>query len=323
MAKDQIKRYSILFSLIIVLYITYLIVKPFIPALVCGFIFAYLFYPIYKRLNKSIPYKTFNAVMIVILIILIIIVPLALIAGNIAIETFNLYNSGIINSDSINSYIGTNDFITNNYAKLVAETSAIASNFIRSIPSKLIDFLIIIYTTFTLLLYGDSIVKKIRSFLPVKDKDALLNHVGDTTFAIVYGLFVTAAIMFIISLITFKIIGVKPAFFLSILIGILALIPLLGSSVVLIPLGIIHYLRGNIFTVGGIIILGVILVLIENLVKAKIIGDKAKLHPLVVIVGIFGGIKLFGFIGFIAGPVLLSALIIIIKEYYPELENEA
>jgi|SRR3989344_1800101 len=323
MGKDQIKRYSLLFSLIIVLYITYLIIQPFIPALICGFIFAYLFYPIYKKLNKTIPHKTFNAVMVVILIILIIIVPLALIATNLAIETFNLYNSGIINSDAINSYIGGNDFITSNYSKLVAETSAIASNFIKSIPTKLIDFLIILYTTFTLLLYGDSIVKKIKSFLPVKDKDALLNHVGDTTFAIVYGLFVTAAIMFVISLITFKIIGVNPAFFLSILIGILALIPLLGSSVVLIPLGIIHFLRGNTYTVAGIIILGVILVLIENLVKAKIIGDKAKLHPLVVIVGIFGGIKLFGFIGFIAGPVLLSALIIIIKEYYPELENEA
>ena len=120
MGKDQIKRYSLLFSLIIVLYITYLIIQPFIPALICGFIFAYLFYPIYKKLNKTIPHKTFNAVMVVILIILIIIVPLALIATNLAIETFNLYNSGIINSDAINSYIGGNDFITNNYSKLIS-----------------------------------------------------------------------------------------------------------------------------------------------------------------------------------------------------------
>jgi len=179
-----------------------------------------------------------------------------------------------------------------------------------------------VYTTFAFLLLGKKFVNKTKLLLPVKKKDELISHLGNTTHAIVYGMFVTAIIEFILSLIAFKIIGTNAALLLAIIIGFLAFIPFLGPTVIWIPYAIIEILRNNTKSAIVLIILGIILFVIETFVKPHIIGDRSKLHPVIILVGTFGGIKLFGFIGLVIGPILLSSILVIIREYYPEVENE-
>ena len=72
-----------------------------------------------------------------------------------------------------------------------------------------------------------------------------------------------------------------------------------------------------------LIVLGIILFFIDTFLKARIISSHSKVHPIIILMGIIGGIQLFGFIGLIIGPVFLSALITIIKEYYPMIKNDA
>ena len=321
MAKKEIKKYLIWASLFLVIYFGYLIVKPFFPALITSLILAYLFYPVYMRLNKITPYKIFNAAITVVLILLVIIIPLTLVASNIISESINVYRSGVLEAgiSSLSAYQNIEPFgsMTSKASeKVLLYISDLASDFLRKLPSKLIDFLIIIYSTFTFFLSGEVLLKKAKGFIPIANKDELISHIGNTTYAIVYGMFFTAIVLFLISLVGFKILHISPSVILALLVALLVFIPFLGSSIVWVPLAVINAVRGNMFTVVGLVVLGLILALTETLLRAKLIGDRAKIHPLIVIIGIAGGVKLLGVIGLGAGPVFLSALFIIIKEYY-------
>lgn len=328
MIKKEVKKYFIFASLLLFIYIAYLIVKPFISALIASFILAYLFYPLYRRLNKIIPNRVFNASITLIIILLLILVPLTLVASNLVMESINLYKSGIVSefTQFLSSFTDTeyiNLLLSRNYESFISVVESYARDFLRSIPSKILDLLIIIFATFTLFLSGETFIKKIKNLIPVSKKDELMNHLGDTTFAIVYGLFFTAIVIFLISVLGLSILGVKPILMLSLIMGLLVLVPLLGPAIVWVPLAFIYFIRGNIFAVVGLVVLGIILSLTENILRAKLIGDRTKLNPLIVLIGILGGVKLLGIIGFVAGPLILSTMILIIKEYYPELENEA
>ena len=81
---------------------------------------------------------------------------------------------------------------------------------------------------------------------------------------------------------------------------VLAVIPGLGTPIVWLPAGIIKIIQGNLFAGLGIMAYGIIMVvLIEFLLRPKLIKDKSKIHPLTILLGVIGGLKLLGFVGII------------------------
>ncbi|MBS3152127.1 AI-2E family transporter [Candidatus Woesearchaeota archaeon] len=327
MEKQEVKKYLIVAILLIIAYLAYLIIKPFIAAILTSFVLAYLFFPVHKKLTKLSRSEIISAAITTILVIVVTLLPTIYIANSLVKESLNIYREGLIDettkklSESIKESTLT-EIINTTLDKLITYSKQQAADFISKIPSKLFDLLITVYTTFAFLLLGKKFVNKTKLLLPVKKKDELISHLGNTTHAIVYGMFVTAIIEFILSLIAFKIIGTNAALLLAIIIGFLAFIPFLGPTVIWIPYAIIEILRNNTKSAIVLIILGIILFVIETFVKPHIIGDRSKLHPVIILVGTFGGIKLFGFIGLVIGPILLSSILVIIREYYPEVENE-
>ena len=327
MEKQEVKKYLIVVVLLVIAYLAYLIIKPFLTAILTSFVLAYLFYPLHKKLSKLTKNEIISASITIIIIIIITLLPMVYISNALVKESLNIYKEGIIEktteklSNSIKDSTIT-ELINNILDKLIVYAKQQGTNFISKIPSKLFDLLITIYTTFAFLILGKKLVDKIKLMLPVKKKDALIKHLGDTTHAIVYGMFVTAVIEFIISLIAFKIIGASAALLLAIIIGFLAFIPFLGPAIIWVPYAILEITRNNTRNAIMIVVLGIILFIMETFVKAYIIGDKSKLHPVIILIGTFGGIKLFGFVGLVIGPILLSSIIVILREYYPEVENE-
>ena len=85
------------------------------------------------------------------------------------------------------------------------------------------------------------------------------------------------------------------------------------------PAGIIKLIQGSTFSGIGIIIYGVLLIiLVEFMLKNKIIVDKSKIHPLIVLLGVLGGLKFLGLVGLIIGPVILGMLIPFIRTFVLE-----
>ena len=78
-------------------------------------------------------------------------------------------------------------------------------------------------------------------------------------------------------------------------------------------------IEGHIFAGIGIIILGILVImLIEFLLRQKMIQDKSKIHPIAVLLGALGGLTLLGFVGIIIGPLVLSLLIPLIEVFILE-----
>jgi len=99
-----------------------------------------------------------------------------------------------------------------------------------------------------------------------------------------------------------------------------AILPFIGAPLIWFPIAILRIIEGflgksnYVYSGVGLLLWGFLLVsTIDNIIKPKIIGDRAKLHPLIVFLGIIAGLKLFGFIGIIVGPVICAIAVSIIN----------
>ena len=96
MVKKDVKKYLIVAALLIIAYLAFLIIKPFIGALITSFTLAYLFYPVYKKISKMTNSEVFGAVITTAIITIIMLIPLIYIANALVSESLNLYKQGII-----------------------------------------------------------------------------------------------------------------------------------------------------------------------------------------------------------------------------------
>jgi len=324
MEKSEFRKLYVIALFLILIFVSYLMIKPYITALLTSMIFAYLFFPIYKKFRSITKNEVISSLLVTFLVIIIIILPLGFIASAIVKESANIIKenrienliSNLAENPQLKSIIGSASQSGLEYLRKQA------SEFLLSLPLKIISLVISAFALFYLLIIGEPLVNTIKETLPVKKREELINHIGNSIYSIVYGLFATALIEFVVAAIGFKLLGVESPILFAFLIGLFALIPFLGPLIVWLPLSIIEILHQSYPKAIGIAILGSALSLSENLIRAKIIGDKSKIHPLVIILGVVGGVPLMGFIGIIVGPIILSILIIVFKEYYP-IEHEA
>jgi predicted PurR-regulated permease PerM len=175
---------------------------------------------------------------------------------------------------------------------------------------------------------GKKLFETVKNFLPMKleHENYLIHTLKETTDAVVFGQVFIAVLQGVLAALGFWIIGVDHALLLGSFIIFLGVIPFFGPALVWAPLATYFIITG--IQLGSLAVLGkgviiavfgiAVLSAIENLLKPKIIGDKAKLHPALVFLGVIGGLSLFGFIGFFLGPIILAVLFTLIKIYEKE-----
>lgn len=94
----------------------------------------------------------------------------------------------------------------------------------------------------------------------------------------------------------------------GLLIGLLDLLPILGTGTFLIPWGVYSLITGKYYFGAGIIILYVVITIIRNIIEPKIIGKQIGLHPLIALISVFIGLKIFGIIGIFIMPISIMIL---------------
>ena len=93
-----------------------------------------------------------------------------------------------------------------------------------------------------------------------------------------------------------------------------SLIPILGSTAVWGPTAIIFFITGHPWK--GVILLvwgAAVVAQIDNVVRPYVISGRAKMHPLLVFLGLLGGVKAFGVLGLFIGPVVLSLTLVVVE----------
>ena len=336
---------------LVLILISFLIIRPFLTAVLAGVILSYIFYPCYSRIYRKISNKNISALITSIIVVVILTVPLFFVLNTISTEAYTTYllsrqklASGQFlascepadkpvckfinyfadkaNDPKIRYYFDTT--IKNATAKI---TEGI-SNVLFTLPIFLLDTFIILFVMFFMFRDGEILVDKIGRILPLKNKyrKHVFKKLNDMAYAVIYGSIIIAIIQGTLGGLGFLIFGLSSPLLWGVVMIFAALIPYVGSSIVWFPAALMLIINGYFNLETNLIIKGILLMLygvliigtIDNILKPKLIGDKGGLHPVLVLLGVVGGLKFFGFIGIVIGPIILSMLVAFIKIYEEE-----
>jgi len=323
----QYSKYFFIVFFILILILSYLLVKPFISAILTAIFLAYVFYPIYSRLNGKLKRKNLSSLLMVILIILLIFIPLLFSINAIVREVINVYGTQInydIIPDSLVSYfekINLKIYINNLVDQFVSYVTKNIPNLFLFLPNKILDVVISIFIMFFLFRDGKEIINWLEGLVPLskEQKKKFIDKFNNMSSAVIYGYLLTAFAQGLIGGLGFWLLGISNPILWGTIIMIFGLIPFIGAVFVWLPLGIYQLLIGNVWGGLGVLIFGALIIsLIDNFLKPKLISKKTDVHPIVILLGIIGGLKLFGFIGLFVGPIVLSMLIVFLELYKGE-----
>ena len=123
----------------------------------------------------------------------------------------------------------------------------------------------------------------------------------------------------IIALIGFLIFGIEDPLFWFVIVTIGSMIPFVGTLIGILPVFILSLSTGNYFQAWGILLYGLVVVgSTDNIIRLYVLQKLDNVHPLITLIGVIVGVPLFGFIGLIFGPLLISLFLIVLRIYRNE-----
>ncbi len=327
----------------------YLVVKPLIIPILFSLIIAYIAYPLYIRIKKLIKSESWSAFIVAVLIIILISLPIIFVLNAIISQTEVVYTLSrriVVTGDIFSAQCDGRENFVCNMIKPVQDlikdpkikyylddglktiSSAIIghiTDFIFAVPKRILDFFVMLFTVFYLLKGGPQLVDKIRFLLPINRQSCnlLYKRMKDVFYAMIYGYFLIALIQGILGAIGFFAVGIPSAILWGLVMALAALLPVFGTALVWFPASLFLILNGLIEndTTGvwkglALIAYGILIVsTVDNFLKPKLVSKKAQIHPVVVLIGVIGGIEMFGFVGIIIGPIILAIFITLISIY--------
>jgi len=312
-------KYFLLAVLFILLVLTFFLLRDLFISIIGAIILAYFFHPVYKKLNQWIKIKTLSSLMVVTGLVAIIVVPLFFIIKILIIESTQVYN-----------YLASLDVILNpTLNKFVQDgflfITELASNFILSIPNRVISLFIVFFVLYYLLKDGEELIDLIKRRLPIeaKEKTLLFNDLKTVTSGVGYGIILTGVLEGLIIAVAFYFLDISSPILWGFVVTILAILPAVGPIIIWLPAMIMKFLVGENWSAIGILIVGLIVtVYFETILKSKLIGDKTKVHPVIIILGVVGGLKFLGIVGVVVGPLVLTTLITLFNSLWKnEIKN--
>lgn len=130
------------------------------------------------------------------------------------------------------------------------------------------------------------------------------------------GIPLSAIVQGMIAAIGYWIFGVSDPLFWGLITGVFSILPIVGSAIIWVPMAIYYTVEAEAWQGVGLFLFGItILISIDNLTRFILQKKMADVHPVITVLGVIIGINLFGFIGLIFGPLLLSTFLLLIKLY--------
>lgn len=212
--------------------------------------------------------------------------------------------------------------LENSVLKLSSLLSDGAASVVKTAPAFLFSSIVALAATCYISRDYDNLsefVKKMISEKTIKNYVKVKAVLKESVLKILGGYLILMLITFFELAIGLSFLKVKNWLILSAVIALIDALPVLGAGAFLIPWGIFNVIIGNKFLGIGLLILYVVLIVVRNFAESKIVGNKTGINPLFILFAMFLGLKFFGFLGVVVLPV---TLIVIIKYYKNEMEEE-
>ncbi|MCP4746302.1 MAG: AI-2E family transporter [Desulfobacteraceae bacterium] len=320
------------------------LIKPFLPILVLAGVVSGMFYRVYTIIHTPSKIGPSVASLVTCLLIFcILFIPIVFFVSSLAQQAFNLYlmAKGAVISDQINDFFRdtrildkANEVLANFNITLTGEELKTAATDVirfvafylyeqsRSIATNLLTFVVNFFLMLMVIYYLLIDGKRLLSFivelspLPSEQESYLFGKFRDMAGAVLIGNGLGGIIQGGTGGILFAVFGFESAFVWGVIMGILAFLPIIGIGVILVPTSIYMFIKGRIaVSLVFLIFYLVLMTVTEYLFKPKIVGKRVKMHPLIVFFAIIGGLKLFGILGIIYGPIIITAFLTLAEIY--------
>ncbi|MHB8605280.1 MAG: AI-2E family transporter [Thermoplasmatota archaeon] len=336
------RRNFLLLLLVALAVLAWLIFEPFLSYALLGVLLAYLLAPLHARLAKRIP-AGISAGLLVLLAFAILIVPFVLVA----IEFARIIEESAASLSASDFQSGIQSALTNAYSlvglpapapgaaeALIARALVEGRDFLAArapaalafAGSLVLGIFILLFVAYYGLAEGRAGVAYARSLSPLtpKQTDHLVGSIRSVVDAVLVGQVGIAALQGLMGALGFWIFGVPHAAFWGFVMGVLALLPAVGAPLVWLPASVALAAQGHAVAALLLFVYSLLFVqLAEYVLRPYVIGRRADVHPIVVLVGALGGIEAFGIVGFFVGPVVLALLIAVLNFWRDEVVPSA
>lgn len=326
---NSILRYAFFYALLSgVVLVTFFIFQPYLVTLTMATAFAVVCQPLYKGLLRILRGKASLAAIATILAVsILVLAPVSLIGAKVGQEAASLYErigqSESFNADFlimventiesyVQAYVPTFDL---DLPAISRQTLGWITGYIGPVFSStlqtILHFFLGVIAFFYLVKDGGRFVRVLVDLSPLKDKhdrdifDRLIVAIN----SIIKGSLLIALVQGFVSGVGFAIFGVPSATLWGSLAAVGALVPGVGTAIVIAPVVIYLFVSGNTFSAIGLAIWGTLAVgTIDNFLGPILMGRGVRIHPLFILFAVIGGVQYFGPLGFILGPLVLSFL---------------
>ncbi|MBW2038014.1 MAG: AI-2E family transporter [Deltaproteobacteria bacterium] len=346
MKKESLFNLLFLALVILAFYLFYRILSPYLSTLAWAVILTIIFYPLFKVVNNAFHHRRgLAAIAMTIVVIVVIIIPSGFLLNLIANELIDVYNYceqlvkegrhiafleglkklslfqriwEVLDRNFDLSQVNLNTLLLDNLKKLSLYAAGQTSKFIKRLSTVIFQFFLMSLALFFLFRDGEKVMEKIKALIPFssKEKENILRRMVEMIQATIYGGIVVALVQGGLGGLGFWILGLPAPLFWGAVMTFLSFLPVVGSFLVWVPAAVILFVQGSYIKALILFGWGAILVsLSDNFLRPLLISGRTQVHTLLLFFGILGGLKVFGFLGFVAGPLVITICLAIIDIY--------
>ena len=335
---EQARWIAVMAATAIALYLCWLMIKPFLSVVAWAIVLVTVFYPVHRRLAVRIKRRGLRAFVSCLLVVLIIVLPLIVLTTVVAQELANVIPnlpsqlSQLLNSPTspvgrISGWLQTRfgidtvsskAFVVDHLKQSSDWLLGSSFNLLGNIVSGIVKAFFVLFTMYYLFKDGDKIVDKLPAALPLgrRQSEAIILRTKEVVSASVYGVVAIAAIQGILGGIAFWILGIPSPLLWAVLMAFVCMIPVAGSFLVWLPIAIYlmvtgHWTKAIILIAWGALVISTV----DNFLRPKLVGGQTKLHELLVFFSVLGGLRVFGLLGIVLGPVVLAITLGLLRTF--------
>jgi len=189
---------------------------------------------------------------------------------------------------------------------------------ISSAVNIILSLLVVYFLLYFMLIERKQFEASLVKYAPFREQNALRfgNEMKNTTFANVLGQGLICLVQGSLVSLSFYVLGYEDPIFWGVVTTFISFVPILGPPVVFVPAAILQIVNGREFEGWAMLIFGFLVIInIDNVLRFIIAKKVGNIHPIITVIGVIIGIPLFGILGLVFGPLLLSYFILLIKIY--------
>lgn len=330
MTRANVLAIVVMGSLVAGLYVSYRLALPFISPLVLALVLAILFAPLHRWIERKLKAPALAAAISVVIVGLIVIAPVTIVAGQLveqaaagALLLKTKLEGGLLQNalaahpkiPPVFHWVVEQIDLRGIAADLTSWLTNVSTSFLRGSAMQIVAAVLTFYLLFYFLRDEHDVLRTLRGLSPFTDAETtqLFHRVVDTVHATIYGTIAIGTVQGILGGLVFALLGLPAPLLWGLVMGLLAVMPVLGAFVVWIPAAIFLALDGNWGKAALLAAAGAGVSTVDNLLYPMLVGNRLKLHTVLAFISVVGGLMLFGPAGFILGPLAVVITLLILE----------